>query len=84
MFNDIEYLILMKKRFSVCFFKAYVSLEKKWNFKFLDGYINFEWNAINEDLFINFSSKFSEEDKEYFGEDKVAFSFCYPFLEKIV
>ena len=45
-------------------------------------YINFEGNALNEELFIYFSTEIYEKDEEYFGEDKVAFYFCYPFLEE--
>lgn len=83
MFSDISYFDFSEKKDLVYyFFKLMFDLRKDDILNSLDSYINFKGNAFNEDIFIDFASEFSEKDEEYFGRDKVAFSFCYPFLEE--
>ena len=83
MFSDISYFDFNEKKDLVYyFFKLMFDLRKDDILNSLDSYINFKGNAFNEDIFIDFASEFSEKDEEYFGRDKVAFSFCYPFLEE--
>ena len=83
MFSDISYFDFNEKKDLVYyFFRLMFDLRKDEILNSLDSYINFKGNAFNEDIFIDFASEFSEKDEEYFGRDKVAFSFCYPFLEE--
>lgn len=83
MFSDISYFDFNEKKDLVYyFFKLMFDLRKDEILNSLDSYIKFKGNAFNEDIFIDFASEFSEKDEEYFGRDKVAFSFCYPFLEE--
>ena len=83
MFSDISYFNFNEKKDLVYYFlKRMFDKRKDEILDILDGYINFEGNALNEELFIYFSTEIYEKDEEYFGEDKVAFYFCYPFLEE--
>lgn len=83
MFNDISYFNFDEKKDLVYYFlKRMFDKRKGEILNILDGYINFEGNALNEELFIYFSIEIYEKDEEYFGPDKIAFYFCYPFLEE--
>ena len=83
MFSDIKYFNFDEKKDLIeWFLKLMFDWRKSEILNFLDGYINFEGNAINEELFIYFSGEIIKEDVEYFGEDKVAFYFLEPFLEE--
>lgn len=83
MFSDISYFDFNEKKDLVYYFlKRMFDKRKDEILNILDGYINFEGNALNQELFIYFSTEIYEKDEEYFGPDKVAFYFCYPFLKE--
>lgn len=83
MFSDISYFDFNEKKDLVYYFlKRMFDKRRDEILNILDGYINFEGNALNQELFIYFSTEIYEKDEEYFGPDKVAFYFCYPFLKE--